>query len=118
MQPFFEDGYQKVNRDGDPYLSPHGIKAGSVESFDAQVLFDPFEKQLDLPTTAIELSDNQSRFGKVVGQKHQFLAGHGIAEAYTTQWSRIITTGVKVGQEDGLIKEQATGFIDRTRIAS
>jgi hypothetical protein len=38
------DGYQHINRDGDPDLSLHSVLAGAVERFDAKVLFDPFEK--------------------------------------------------------------------------
>ena len=38
------DGYQHMNRDGDPDLSLHSVLAGAVERFDAKVLFDPFEK--------------------------------------------------------------------------
>jgi len=34
------------------------ILGGIVKSFDPQVLFDTFEEQLHLPTTLVQLSDN------------------------------------------------------------
>ena len=52
-----DDGYQDVNRDGDPDLSFDGVLGSSVECFDAKVLFDPFEKYFDLPAALKQLSD-------------------------------------------------------------
>ncbi len=67
MQILFDDGDEHIDRDGDPDLSLQGILGSAVELLDAQVLFDPFEEQLDLPTAAIELGDRQRRQAEVVG---------------------------------------------------
>ena len=52
---FLDDGYQDVNRDGDPNLSSDGVLAGAVKCFDAQVLFDPFEEEFHLPASFVKL---------------------------------------------------------------
>ena len=49
------------------------------------MLLDPFEEQLDLPTTPIKLGDCQRGQGKVVGQKNQRLARFRILEANATK---------------------------------
>lgn len=49
------DDEQKVVADGYPYLRVDGITGCSVKSLDMQMLFDPLEKDLDLPTVSIEL---------------------------------------------------------------
>jgi hypothetical protein len=73
VQFLFDDGYEDVNRDSDPDLRLQGIDRSAVELFDAQVLLDPFEEQLDLPTAAIQLRDRQWWQGEVVGQKDESL---------------------------------------------
>jgi hypothetical protein len=44
------------------------------------MLLDPLEEQFDLPAASIELSNRQRRFGEIVGQEDQRLAGLGIAK--------------------------------------
>ena len=44
---------QGVNTDGNPNLGFDRIGAGPEEMLDAQVLFDPFEEQLDTPAAFI-----------------------------------------------------------------
>ena len=38
LKPFFNDRYQHVAANSDPYLSLHGVGAVAHESFDAQIL--------------------------------------------------------------------------------
>jgi len=38
-------------------LSFHSIHGCPIESFYSQVLFDPFEKQFDLPSVPVELKE-------------------------------------------------------------
>ena len=54
-----DDSDEYIDRDGDPYLSLHGVLAGALERLDAQVLFDPFEKQFQLPRALVNLRDGQ-----------------------------------------------------------
>jgi hypothetical protein len=48
MQTFFDDGDEDVSCDSDPYLRLDCVLAGSQESFDAQMLLDPFEQLGDI----------------------------------------------------------------------
>jgi hypothetical protein len=61
LQLFFDVSYQHVNSNGDPDLGFDGILGSSIKHFDPKVLFDPFEKYLDLPATLKQLSDEQCR---------------------------------------------------------
>jgi len=71
MQTFLCNGDQHIGAHRDPDLRLHGVLAGAQKRLDAQVLLDPFEEQLDLPTAAAQLSDRQRRQGEVVCQKDQ-----------------------------------------------
>ena len=55
MYLFFGKGYQHVNRNCNPDLGLDGILGGPVKRFDTKVLLDPFEENLDLPTTLKQL---------------------------------------------------------------
>ena len=57
----------------------------AVEGFDAQVLFDPLEKQFDLPATAIKLGNGHGGEIKIVGQKREALASFGVAILHPAQ---------------------------------
>jgi len=48
MQAFLENSDEQINGDGAPDLGAHGVGAGAVKGFDAQMLLDPFEEQFDL----------------------------------------------------------------------
>ena len=76
LQPEFllDDGDEHVNADRNPHLSLHRVVACPVKRFDMQVLFDPFEKQLDLPATFVELRDDQSGKLKIVGEEAEALS--------------------------------------------
>ena len=49
------------------------------------MLLDPFEEQLYVPTALVQCGDSQRRQGRVVGQKHQYLARLGVFETDTAQ---------------------------------
>src|SRR5688500_19613398 len=42
-------------------LGLHGVLAGADEMLDAQMLFDPLEEQLHLPTALVQRTDSQGR---------------------------------------------------------
>jgi hypothetical protein len=46
IEALLDDGYEQVDGQGDPYLALDRVLGGIEERLDAQVLFDPFEKQL------------------------------------------------------------------------
>ena len=69
FQPQFlaNDGNHNIDTDGDPDLCPNRIVACSKKVLDSEVLLYPFEKQFNLPTTLIEVSDGKRGKVKVVG---------------------------------------------------
>ena len=118
MQTFFQNGDEQINGDGAPDLGAHRVGAGAVKGFDAQMLFDPFEEQFDLPAAAIELGDGQRRDREVVGQENQDFAGSGIAISDAAQRGRIIVLGLRSGHHDGLVKTQTGGFVHGTGVTA
>jgi hypothetical protein len=104
---FFDDGDQHVDRDGDPDLRLHCILGGSVEAFDTKVLFDPLEKEFNLPSAFVEGANGERRKRFLVGQEHQRLARFWIVEADTTQMIEVMPLRVIAIEGDGLVANQA-----------
>lgn len=86
----FETGHLQVDADRDPDLRLHGVVAGPVERFNTEVLFNPFEEQLDAPTALVDGRDDQCCQGEIVGQESQRFAGLGIDEADTSEPLRVL----------------------------
>jgi hypothetical protein len=63
----FDGGDEYI--DSDPDLRLDCTLRGAEKRLDVQVLFYLFEKQLDLPTVAIEFGEGQRRQSEIVGQK-------------------------------------------------
>ena len=47
---FIETGYHEVNANRYPDLGLYRVLRCPVESLDPEILFDPFEEELDMPT--------------------------------------------------------------------
>jgi len=116
FQALFDDGNQYVDEDGDPDLRFHRVLGGPVKGLDAQVLFDPFEEQFDLPATSVKLCDRNRRQCEVVGQKNQASVFLGVEEANASQFFGVILSGVETVKKDGLVALQPGGFVDRMRV--
>ena len=69
LSRFFDDCHQHVGTDGRPDLRLYRVDAGSDEGFDAQVLLDPLEEQLDLPATLVKQRHLQRVKLKLIGQE-------------------------------------------------
>jgi len=67
------DGNQQVGANSDPDLRFHGIGRGAIEGLDLQVLFDPLEKQLDLPALPVDLGNGGGGQCQVAGEKSKAL---------------------------------------------
>ena len=83
---------------------------------DAEVLFDPLEKQFDLPTLFVKRGDGFRREHEIVCQKHEALAGFRIAKRDAPHVLRIVLSRVKSIERDALIRADAGCFIDRAGI--
>lgn len=116
MQLLLDDRHQNVDGDSGPYLSSHRILRGAIKSLDAQMLFDPAEKQFDLPTTAIELGDRQSRQEEVVGEKHKTFLTHSIEVAHSPQSFGIAPLGHGIVEHHDLVALQAGVLVDGLRV--
>ena len=102
MQAFLGNGDQHVSADRDPDLRLDRVLVGAIKRLDSQVLLDPFEKQFDLPTLAVQVRDQRGFEGEVVGQKRDALASV-VLDHHTSQRGGIVLAGIKDGQHTCLI---------------
>ena len=79
------------------------------------MLFDLFEKQLDVPATFVKLGDDQSRKLEVVGEKAETLLRFLVIENDITQILRMVVRRSYAGGSDGLIAARVDRFIDGPR---
>ena len=118
LKTLLQDGNQDVGADGDPDLRLHGILAGAEKRLDPQMLLDPFEEQLDLPSLPVQLRDQFRRQCKVVGQKRYSFAVL-VPDHDPPQRSRIVLARIKDGQGANLVAEHVGALaIHRLRIAA
>jgi len=78
-----------------------GVLAGPIERFDKQMLLDPLEEQLDLPSGLVELANGQRRERQVVGQQDQVFLTDRVAINDPPQLFRVELRGQGAGQSDG-----------------
>ena len=102
FQTFFEYCNQHVSADCDPDLRLDCVLAGAEKGLDSQVLLDPLEEQLDLPSLSIESGDHLGFERKVVGQKGQAFA-IVVFRNNSTNHLRIVFGGVVNSEHAGLI---------------
>jgi hypothetical protein len=67
------------------------------------VLFDPFEKQLDLPPAAKQFGNRGGWKNKIVGQENESLFLFGIVETDPAESVGIILAGIIAMEFDDLI---------------
>ncbi len=81
------------------------------------MLFDPFEKQFDLPPASIKIGDALRRQVEMVGQKDQRLA-LGIFDLYASdrRWEMLLR--IKAGQRTQLVADDAGRAVCRQRVSS
>ena len=116
MELLFDNSDQHVSGDGAPDLRLHSVLAVADETLDAQMLLDPLEEQFHLPATLVQRSNRQCGQDRIVGQKHQCLAGLRVFETDTTQLLGIILRDVVAVQDDTLIANDARAAADRHRV--
>ena len=87
----FYNGYEHVGGHGELNWRLDRDLAVAQKPLDLQVLFCPFEKQLDLPTALVQTGNGQVQQGRVVAQEDQSLLGFGLFEADTAQVFGIVS---------------------------
>ncbi len=115
MEPLSDDSDQYVDRHSNPDLSCDGVFGSAVEGFDTQMLLDPSEEQLHLPTALIELGNSERGQEKIVGQKHQALLARSIVVPHSAKALGIAAFGNGIVERDDLIALQAGSLVDRLR---
>src|SRR3989304_646759 len=103
IQPLPDDGYQDVDRDGDPHLRLHGVLRGPEERLDPKMLLDPPEEELDLPALLVQQGDAFRGKGKIVGEEDPALSRFRVDEPDATQLAGVTTRrGGPRGEEGAL----------------
>ena len=81
----FRDGDQQIRADRRPDLAADGILGTTVKIPDAQVLFDPFEEQFDLPAPSVKIANHLGLQLEVIGQEYQGAFALRVAEVNPSQ---------------------------------
>ena len=76
------------------------------------MLLDPFEKQLHLPASLVELADHQCGQVKIIGQKDERSVLLLIPKTDSSQRNRIMFFGPRAFQPDGLVASQTLRLVD------
>jgi len=115
LELLVKDGHHQVNGHCNPDLALHRIGTGAEVVFDAQVAFDPFEEEFDLPSRLVELGHGESGNLQVVGEEDQMLGGLLVEVAHPAQ--RIWEVGRCFGKRwrSNLIAENTLQAIPRER---
>ncbi len=108
----FDDCDEHVRGHRNPDLRLHRVLARAEEAFDSQMLLDPFEEQLHLPSLAIEGCDQRRVEREIVGQKHHALARVRVSHHDAAQYGGVVGLGVGACEHAGLIAQNA-----RTQLA-
>ena len=117
MQPFFHNGDKNISGYGDQYLGCDSVFAGSQKGFDAQMMFDPFKEQFDLPALLVKRGVQLRLDCKIVGQKYDVFAVL-VLDDNAAQRAWIILAHVIQRQLASLVtNEIGAGPIDRMGIA-
>jgi len=116
LQLLLDDGNEHVDGHGAPNLRFDCVLTGAQKLLDAQVLLDPFEEQLDLPTVFVQGSDAQSWQRHVVGQKNKGLSRTRVVELDAPQVSGVVLACIVPIECDGLIADKARGPVHGGRV--
>jgi hypothetical protein len=103
---FLNNGDDRVGGHGAPDLRLVRVRSVAQKLLYAQVLFDTFEEQIDLPAAFEQSINGQGRQGGVVGQEDQSLLGCWVIEPYTAQVFGVVLRNVVPVQIDGLIADK------------
>lgn len=86
---------QQIVANGYPDLRVNGVLGCSVEGLNMQMLFDPFEEQLNLPTFTVQFRNGQRIFDReVIGKEVIDLASFKVFIHNKSERIRIFLDGV------------------------
>ncbi len=105
LEVVLDDGDKAICDDGDVDLYPYGILAVAPETFDAEMLLDPFEEKLDLPAVTVQQGDVLCRKVEVVGVVHEGTSEVSGVIDNPAQYSMVVARVALPHESDGLVKE-------------
>jgi hypothetical protein len=105
LEVVLNDPDETVCDDGNMDLNSHGIVTLSPERLDLEVLLDPFEKQLDLPSVFIKESDVLGcKIGVVRVVSERAVQLRSIVDD-TSDFARILLLVLLLRKDDGLVTQ-------------
>jgi hypothetical protein len=131
MRAVFRPGRRKTPRPGLPYthkvlaskaltiwdglcLGFDGVFAGAVKGFDSEVLLDPFEEQLDLPSAFVDFRDGGGGRSEVVGNEDKTFAGFFVDVADASELVGVVSLALGTLQTNSLVAAQTDIFVNWT----
>ena len=118
MKFIFDNGNQNACRHGAPDLCLDCVLAVVLKLLDAHVLFDPFEKQFDLPAVFVEGCNRQWLQREIIGQEDECFSGDG---GFVTDTSQVLITvlrGMMFLEQDKLIANSSCRAVGSLRVNS
>ena len=113
-----ENSHHQVCTDSDPDLGLYGVFAQAIKGFDAKVLLDPLEEELDLPAGFVYLRDHNGVDLEVVGYEDQAFPCCCIQKAYSAQVAPVEAFCFRSVETNRLIGSQSNGLVYRARFAN
>ena len=107
------DGDEQVGADRSPDLNADPVGFVAEKPTQAQVLFDPSEKQFDLPAAPVNLGDRHGGQVKGVCEEDEGDAALGIPITDPSKRIGVVVTTSGRVQSDGLVAPQACGLVYR-----
>ena len=116
VKAVFDDCDEHVGSNSAPDLRAHRVLAVAQEFLDSQMLLDPFEEQLHLPSILVERGDQVRGQDHVVGQKRQGLTRFWVFEAHAAKHLGVVTRALVAIECNALIAHHAGSLIDGSGI--
>lgn len=114
FEVMFDDGNEAVRNDGNMNLNTHGILGLSPEPLDLEMLLDPFEEKLHLPSVLIKEGDFFRLEVEVVRVVNKAAVQFGSIVDDTPNDTRILLLVLLFGEADSLVFEHVVGTIKNT----
>ena len=108
----FRDDKQQVVTNGYPYLGVDCISGCSIESLNMQMLFDPFEENLNLPSLPVKFRNGNRVNSKLVCKKAVDFAIPEVLVHNEPEIVWILTGSVISGEPDSLVGDKSSLMVD------
>ena len=94
---------QQQRNQGGPDLRMEGVGRGADKCLHAQILFERFEKELDLPSILVDARDGGGAQCQVIRQEFKPVPGRRLQD-HATQQSRVLATAQAAAESYGLVR--------------